>query len=53
MKDRSELDDLKAHIYLTALIGQSVNLKQVGSNLMGLCPFHAVQTPSANNTRPR
>ena len=41
-----DLQSLKARIDLAALIGQSVKLKQVGSNLMGLCPFHADQTAS-------
>jgi DNA primase len=44
--DRSDLNNLKARIDLVALIGQSVKLKQVGSNLMGICPFHPDQTAS-------
>ena len=46
MTDRSDLNNLKARIDLAALIGQTVKLKQVGSNLMGLCPFHPDQTAS-------
>lgn len=46
MTDRSDLNNLKARIDLAALIGQTVKLKQVGSNLMGLCPFHPEKTAS-------
>ena len=31
---------------LVALIGRRVSLKRVGSNHMGLCPFHTEKTPS-------
>lgn len=46
MNDRSEFDNLKARIDLAALIGQSVELKRVGKNLMGRCPIHDDSTAS-------
>ena len=39
--DRSELDALKANVDLVELISQSgVELKRVGKNHVGRCPFH-------------
>ena len=47
MDTRSDLDDLKSRVNLAALIRHSgVELKQVGKNLMGRCPFHDDSTAS-------
>lgn len=37
---------IKDHIDLTDYIGKSVNLKNTGKNLRGICPFHQEKTPS-------
>lgn len=37
IKDRAEIEDV---------VGEFVNLKRRGSNLLGLCPFHTEKTPS-------
>lgn len=42
----SDLNNLKAKVNLATLVGQSVELKQVGKNLMGRCPFHDDSTAS-------
>lgn len=53
MNTRSDLDDLKYRIDLSAVIRQSgVDLRPVGKNLMGLCPFHEDQTPSLSVNGP-
>ena len=46
MDSRSEFDDFKARIDLAALVGQTVELKKVGKNLMCRCPFHDDGTAS-------
>jgi DNA primase len=47
MNDRSDLDNLKARVDLAEIIRQSgVELKQVGKNLMGRCPYHDDSTAS-------
>ena len=46
MNNRSEFDDLKARIDLAALVAQTVELKRVGKNLMGICPLHDDGTAS-------
>jgi hypothetical protein len=43
---KSDLNDLKARIDLAALVGQTVELKRVGKNLMGICPLHPDEKPS-------
>jgi DNA primase len=52
MDSRSEFDDLKARIDLAALVGQSVELKKVGKNLMGCCPLHDDGTAIFERERP-
>lgn len=40
------LDELVARNPIEEVVGQYVNLKRSGSNLMGLCPFHSEKSPS-------
>lgn len=44
----SFLQELKARCELSDLASSYVNLKHVGRNLVGLCPFHSEKTPSFN-----
>ncbi len=44
--DRSVKDYLLSTIDITDLISSKVDLKRVGSNMRGLCPFHSEKTPS-------
>lgn len=40
------IERLKREIPIEALIGESVPLKRVGTNLRGRCPFHSDENPS-------
>ena len=40
------LQDLIARVDIVEVVGRHVELKRGGSNLMGLCPFHAEKSPS-------
>jgi len=40
------LDELLSRTDLIEVIGRHVDLKQSGSNMMGLCPFHNEKSPS-------
>ena len=42
----SFLDELRARLPLSAVVGRRVQLRRVGRDLKGLCPFHAEKTPS-------
>ncbi|WP_050985696.1 DNA primase, partial [Rubrivivax gelatinosus] len=40
------LQDLLSRVDIVDVVGQHVELKRGGANLMGLCPFHAEKSPS-------
>lgn len=40
------LDELRARLPLASVVGRRVQLRRVGRDLKGLCPFHAEKTPS-------
>ena len=40
------IQDLLSRIDIVEVVGRHVELKKGGSNLMGLCPFHAEKSPS-------
>jgi DNA primase len=42
----SFLDELRARLPLASVVGRRVQLRRVGRDLKGLCPFHAEKTPS-------
>ncbi|MBE6823503.1 MAG: DNA primase [Ruminococcaceae bacterium] len=44
----SFLQELKARCELSEIASSYVNLKRVGRNLVGLCPFHSEKSPSFN-----
>ena len=39
-------DEIKSRLSIEDLVSQYVQLKKIGQNLKGLCPFHAEKTPS-------
>ena len=43
---QSFIDELLARADIAEIVGARVALKRAGSNLKGLCPFHAEKTPS-------
>lgn len=40
------VDDIKSRLGIEEVVSQYVQLKKVGRNLKGLCPFHGEKTPS-------
>lgn len=40
------LQEIKSRLNIEDLVSQYVQLKKIGQNLKGLCPFHAEKTPS-------
>jgi DNA primase len=40
------VDEVKQRINIVDIISRYVNLKKVGKNFAGLCPFHSEKTPS-------
>ena len=40
------IQDLLSRVDIVEVVGRHVTLKKGGSNLMGLCPFHAEKSPS-------
>lgn len=43
---QSFIDDLLARVDIVEIVGSRVKLRRTGSNLLGLCPFHAEKSPS-------
>ena len=43
---QSFINELLTRIDIAEVIGARVKLRRVGSNMVGLCPFHAEKTPS-------
>ena len=46
VKERSEIETLKAQIPIQDVVGRSVPLRQTGARFSGRCPFHEDRTPS-------
>ncbi|MBV8116581.1 MAG: DNA primase, partial [Candidatus Eremiobacteraeota bacterium] len=44
--DQSVIAEIHARVDIAGLIGQYVQLRKRGNDLIGLCPFHAEKTPS-------
>ncbi len=44
--DRGVIAEIHARVDIASLIGQYVQLKKRGNDLVGLCPFHGEKTPS-------
>ncbi len=43
-----DIERLKATVSIVDVVGEVVQLRKVGRNFVGLCPFHAEKTPSFN-----
>ncbi|MEJ7801543.1 MAG: CHC2 zinc finger domain-containing protein, partial [Ilumatobacter sp.] len=43
-----DIERIRSTVSIVDLVGQIVQLKRVGRNWIGLCPFHAERTPSFN-----
>lgn len=48
MIDRQTIDKIFEAARIEEVVGDFVNLKKRGANLLGLCPFHNEKTPSFN-----
>ncbi|MEN2997953.1 MAG: DNA primase [Brevinematia bacterium] len=46
MNIKEVMSEIKNRIVIEEVIGRYVNLKRVGKNYVGLCPFHREKTPS-------
>jgi len=44
--DRSQIEEIKEKIDIVSLVGKYVEIRPVGKNFVGLCPFHHEKTPS-------
>ena len=40
------VQDLLSRVDIADVVGRHVELRRMGANLMGLCPFHAEKSPS-------
>ena len=43
-----DIERLRSTVSIVDVVGQYVQLRRVGRNWIGLCPFHAEKTPSFN-----
>lgn len=43
-----DIERIRSTVSIVDVVGQHVQLKRVGRNWVGLCPFHAEKTPSFN-----
>lgn len=43
---RRRVDDLKARVLMSGVVGRATQLKKTGREYTGLCPFHNERTPS-------
>ena len=43
---QSFIDELKARVRVSEIVGQKVGLRRAGREFIGLCPFHKEKTPS-------
>lgn len=48
MISQETIDQVISSTSITDIVSSKVSLKQAGSNLLGLCPFHNEKTPSFN-----
>lgn len=46
-------DKLRSQVDIADVVGRYVQLRQLGHNLKGLCPFHNEKTPSFTVSRPK
>jgi DNA primase len=46
MKEHTTKEEIKRAVDIVELIGKFVQLKPVGQNFLGLCPFHSEKEPS-------
>ena len=46
-----DIERLRSSVSIVDVVGQHVQLRRVGRNWVGLCPFHAEKTPSFNVQR--
>src|SRR5574340_1737929 len=42
----SQVEDVRASADIVKIVGDYVQLRKAGANMMGLCPFHQEKTPS-------
>src|SRR5579884_576807 len=42
----SQVEDVRAAADIVKVVGEYVQLRKAGANMMGLCPFHQEKTPS-------
>src|SRR6186713_604079 len=45
---QDDVDRLRATVSIVDVVGEVVQLRRVGRNWVGLCPFHAEKSPSFN-----
>jgi DNA primase len=45
-KNMNQVEDVRAAADIVKIVGDYVQLRKAGANMMGLCPFHQEKTPS-------